>query len=448
MSLSPQTQFILLGDFSGGTQTAVADRKIFDVDIDTVDAAFLHFAPEVRVDLAHCPGFTLHRFGDLHPDRLISRVPTLQLLVDARDAVSDPREMAQILEDAGASIDIAAGGAAEEETAPVRTPAPEDGGDLLDSILSGDESMKPRAPSRSLSEFDRMIAAIAEEASGGRDFASEDARREAIDAELAQRLRAILAHPRFRRLESHWRAVRDIVRAGPNRRVWLFDLRAEDWRQVDDPMQALRDLAGALASQTNEPDFDHAVVFYAEALAPTAFDFATSEALGALAGVLRKDVIAGLDATAPVETLVEWAGALSDDARQRLAIATPSVLQRLPYGEDTDELETFGFEEFADAAHPAHLYTSGGLAVARALARDLDANERTGLLDPLPLHVVKHDGESKTFGPTAARYGEAEVEALRQAGLVPIAAEAYRDSARVVGLQTLAGRSLYDPAAG
>jgi type VI secretion system protein ImpC len=134
------------------------------------------------------------------------------------------------------------------------------------------------------------------------------------------------------------------------------------------------------------------------------------------------------------------------NARENLALAHPRVLLRLPYGEQTEPIEEFEFEEFEDLAdgpvESDYLWGSAALALGVALASWQEKGGAFGEISDLPLHVYRHRGEVRSLGPVAELLSESRIKELNDAGISCIVGIVGGDSAQVVGLRSTSGGSL------
>jgi type VI secretion system protein ImpC len=150
----------------------------------------------------------------------------------------------------------------------------------------------------------------------------------------------------------------------------------------------------------------------------------------------------------------QWSGPADAQAWQALralpqaawlGLAMPRVLLRLPYGQQTDPVERFAFEEMASPpAHESYLWGNSALLCALLLAQSFSEagwEMRPGMhqhVEGLPLHVYKRDGESLAKPCAEALLTEPAVERMLDWGLIPVISPAGRDAVRVVRFQSLA----------
>jgi type VI secretion system ImpC/EvpB family protein len=128
-----------------------------------------------------------------------------------------------------------------------------------------------------------------------------------------------------------------------------------------------------------------------------------------------------------------------------IGLALPRLLCRLPYGADTDRVESFHFEEWTDnSGHDDHLWGNPAYAVATLTAAafgtdgwELDLSRTVHRLEGLPLHVYQHAGESVATPCAEVVMTDALIEVLMDAGLIPLAAYQSRDVVALPCVQSL-----------
>ncbi len=456
----------VLGDFSGrsgqpGLEARLAEKVLHDVDRDSFDTLVRRLAPSVALELPFAERVTFTCWADFEPDALVERLPGLARLHEAREAVGDPERMRACLAEAGVALTDPSSAAAEE-TAPS---PPASNADLLDSILGGEGSEAPRAaaPRSASAELDSALARLIEEigaaAADRTDYAAQDRWRAAIDAALAERLRAVLHHPALAALEARWRALRRLVlgaETGAGLRIRVLDLGVEDLLAElraadDDPRRtAFHRLAveGELRTPGGSP---FGLIACDYAVGADALGAALFGALSLYASLAEAPLLAdaGTDLAGLGERVEPGGGEVWGALRElpgadRVALACPRLLSRLPFGEQTLPLEHFDFEELGDAEGPC-LWESAALALAgAALGAVAGSGSLRGLppvvdLPDLRVHVTP---AGTAIGPTQRELSESELKRLVEHGLVPVAGIRHTDTARVPCLQSVSGTSL------
>jgi type VI secretion system protein ImpC len=138
-----------------------------------------------------------------------------------------------------------------------------------------------------------------------------------------------------------------------------------------------------------------------------------------------------------------WAAMRRAPEGASVAVAWPRWLVRLPYGEATDQVEGFAFEELADGfGHERLLWGNGAFAVATAVARahatgdDVDPE-----IDDLPALIVARDGESELQPCAEALLRTRGVERAAGRGLLPLVSVKGQAAIRLGNLNSLADPS-------
>jgi predicted component of type VI protein secretion system len=132
-----------------------------------------------------------------------------------------------------------------------------------------------------------------------------------------------------------------------------------------------------------------------------------------------------------------------------VGLALPRFLLRLPYGEATDPIDSFEFEEFSPSAgHGQYLWGSSAAICACLLAtayREFGWSLSSGLasgLAGIPVHVYESDGEKHVTPCAEALLTERAMEVLIGKGLMPVLSIRGQDAVQVPRFQSVA-----DPAA-
>ncbi|MCH7868695.1 MAG: type VI secretion system contractile sheath large subunit [Myxococcales bacterium] len=439
----------VLADFAGSACKPLAERRFVRVDRDTLDDAIRSIRPVALLQLPFCRSLRISSFDDFRPDQIAERVPALKALLYARAEVANPAAMRVHLEEAGASQEIETNSPNSADI-PATSTEPVADEDLLESILTP-STAPTRNSSSSLSSFDNLVRAIVEESAARNDFAREDTRRAAIDDELGRRIRAILHHPKFQSLEASWCAVREIVRAGKDIPLNLFDLRLDEtvedaeqpdrrdtlvermgWR-ADPGLLATRFSHMLCAMEINDDDQGQLACSHLSVLAA---ECSATLLIGVKPALMRDG---GLPS--PI-----WRQQLTQSASNNVMLAHPQILLRLPYGEETDPIDEFRFEELDEEAEARlepersrYLWGSAALALGIALSSWDARGGGFGEITSLPIHVFRSQDKIRSIGPVAELLSEARIKELNDAGFVCLVGIVGGDSARVVGMRSLLG---------
>ena len=141
-----------------------------------------------------------------------------------------------------------------------------------------------------------------------------------------------------------------------------------------------------------------------------------------------------------------WMALRGQPESQYLGMTIPRFLCRLPYGVETDPLETFAFEEFeGEPDHDDYCWANASFVSALLHAQSYSAYgwEEMGRFlmqdaDGLPVHVYRSGGET-IYKPCAEiQMTESGVEKLMDFGLMPIVSFRAADKIKIARHQSIA----------
>ncbi|MBP7148221.1 MAG: type VI secretion system contractile sheath large subunit [Acidobacteria bacterium] len=428
---------LVLGDFSGRAARALGARvatwRPRRVEIERFDDVLAPLAPALEVAVGPdrrvvAAGFA--RLDDFHPDRLAQALPLFGELEALRARTAGTAPAAARPDDAGESADAAV------------------------------QRLLGRAPHGDLAR-DAVDRLAAEAARGHIVPASDPALArlgQAIDEELAARMRALLHHPEFQRLEAAWRGLHRLAdAAGTCGEAEVHLLDATPAELAADLVQSAGDVRRSALHRALAPAGSGAagwncmvVVFE---FGVTAEDLFLLAGLGVLGASLRCPVLAAADprlvGAASAAELAEprtwtpdaalssaWAQVRRGAVAPWILLAAPRCLVRLPYGPKSDPIERFAFDELAEDAHDALLW--GNPALALAAGRLAGDGQQALEIEDLPAVVVDAGDERRLIPCAEVLLPEAAVDALLAAGLTPLVSDARRATIRVPRLQSIA----------
>ncbi len=395
-------RILVLGDFSGRAnrgicEPAAACRRTYRIDRDNFDQVLARLRPQLCIRSGNSLSFS--ELDDFHPDRLHERLPAV------------------------------------EEDAPAPEPEPEATPPrpvTLEDLLG--ETPRPRDEFRKL--VDDLVAP---------HLVPRPAPKRPATA-AAARMRAVLHDPAFQALEAAWRALFFLIRrVEDDVHVHLLDisraelaadlLAAEDLKHTQIWKPVVQDTVGTpgaerwsmlIGNYTFGPDLDD--VDLLARLAMLARAAGPSFAAAASPEVLKLSACWQNLRDLPE---ARWAG-----------LALPRFLLRLPYGSETDRIDSFDFEEFAGpAGHEQYLWGNPAFAIAAVVA----CGSRKRDIDGLPAHVYREEGELKLKPCAEVLLTEEQAEKIVALGLMPLVSLKGRDVVRVISLQSLAGTPLIVP---
>ncbi len=293
--------------------------------------------------------------------------------------------------------------------------------------------------------------------------------RMAVDATLTVLMRRVLHDPPLQALEAAWRGLDRLVRElelGETLQLQVLDIsRAE----LEADIAAHRsDLSASalhrLLSARPSPDAPGLGLWVLDqAFGPHPQDVQTLAALGALAARAGAPVLAAahpsVTGSAGVMGLndpTSWQAAASPglahwEALRALPMApwiglvVPRVLMRLPYGQATDAIGGFDFEEMpTPREHAAYLWGAGSLALAllagRAFEQDgWDLNlDAARTLEDLPSHIVSEEGQRVQQAGAEVLISEQAAQAIAARGAMPLLSWRDRPAASLLRWQSIA----------
>ena len=424
-------RILLLGDFSGRRNRGEPPPerlRPYLVDRDTVDEVLFRMRPALELGT---PGRGLvlrfRELEDFHPDR-IYRQDVFEKLRAARQLLATEAPAAAV-------------------PAPAPPPQPPDmpaltGGSLLDSVLETTEGKPARKPDALREFIERAVAP--------HTAPREDPRIAAKTAEAAGEagkvMRALLHHSDFQALEAAWRALDWLVRGlenGPQLKVYALDISKADLAG------SLRELRRILVDEAvGTPGGEPWTLVAAD------FTFARTESdirlLTGLAGIMRAAGAVFLAEADPNDADSQdaerlWQALRTSPQASSIGLALPRFLLRLPYGEKTNTIESFAFEEMPGTPdHHQYLWGNPAFACAYLLGLAFSSDGwdlRPGThatITGLPLHVYEAEGEQQLKPCAEVLLSEAGADWILEQGFMPLVSIKNRDAVRLLRLQSIA----------
>jgi type VI secretion system protein ImpC len=479
---SSETPFriAMLGDFSGRANRGVVDdkaiakRRVVLVDRDNFEEVLSRSGAGIQLSLGEGASLQL-RFSELedfHPDRIFQSLEIFGKLREMRSRLEDPSTFQDAAEELGLRSRDSASEPIKPDPSPAvaTSPAHSASGSLLDEMIELTEarlgSNRPIRSSGEVGEFAQRVVA--------RHLVSApDPRQpqvlEVIDRAITSLMRAVLHHPDYQALEAAWRAVFLLVRqleTGSQLKLYLIDI-SKDELAAD--LRSARDLRHTetyrlLVEQSVETAGAEpwSILVGNYRFGPESEDAGLLSQLAQIAGRAGAPLLAEAnsrllgcaslastpqprDWESPQQLSRGWAELRRRPEAAFVGLALPRFLLRLPYGRKTSSLESFNFEEFAEApAHEDYLWGNPAFAVGLVLAQSFTEaawEMRPGTvteLQNLPLHVDRSNGESESKPCAEVLLTEDAVERLLEEGLLPLVSFKNRDHVRIGRFQSIA----------
>jgi len=472
----PETPFriAILGDFSGRANRQIIDDKLADrkpvlVDRDNIDDVMKKLRVEIIVPLLGKESpparITFTEMDDFHPDRLFERLDIFGALRDTRQTIKDPSSFSSLV---------------KEFQAPPTPPAPADTkkaveeissqttGNLLDQVLEETETTPPSAGgSRGTSEWDNFLRSIVQSHIVP-DIEPRQARMlDAVDAATSEMMSMVLHHPDFRALEAAWRSVHFLVsrvETDENLKLYVIDiskdeLAADLGKAVDLSATGLYKLLVEQTVKTfgGEPwslltgnyyfDDGYNDVTLLGRLAKLAWASGAPFIAGAHENILGCESLHETpdhEQWHKTKDTTMWEALRRLTEAEYLGLGLPRFLLRLPYGPDTDPVDSFDFNEMPYASiHNLYLWGNASIACACLIAEAFSRNEWNlkpgSILDieNLPLHLYKDKGEPRTKPCAEVVFTEDTADIILEKGLMPLLSFKNQDRVRLARFQSL-----------
>ena len=389
-------RLLVLGDFRGhGERPALSSRPTQQVDVDSLDDVMQRLAPRLNLTVGE---LQFRRIDDFHPDRLYERLELFQALREKR----------------------------------ARPPA--EGDDLLARLIGGSRQHKAPSPPP-LRGIDALIHNVV---------------APHIVKDTTAQTRMFIAA-----VDAAWRGIHWLVsnlELDENLQVHLFDISREEL--LSDVVGAKGQIPDTALHRSLVDRWRNVPGAHGWSAFVGLFQFGPSDkdvgllaALGLIASQAGGPLLAAADQQLAEDDEVALAGWLAlrrSEAAPWIGLAAPRILLRMPYGRRSDPVESFTFEEFeGPPIHEQLLWGHGSLALALLIGRGF--TERGWAMEPgdqreigdLPAYTFTREGE-QVMQPCAERFlNEREIQALLDAGLVPVVSRRDRNAVVAVRFQSI-----------
>lgn len=355
----------VLGDFGGRSNRGelsigdeLASRKPHRIDVDNLDEVMERFNIDLSLDIADAGGnvsVKVNSMDDFHPDELYEQLPLFEKLANLRKKLQDPASFAG----AAKLVNSLLGEAAVERQRPKKSFGTSVPNKKLDSF--SDLITESNAPAEETPIVDLLKQVI-----GPHLVAADDPQQEqmlaSVDEALSASMRNVLHHPDFQSMESLWRSVELLVRrleTDEKLQIVLYDVTAEEWAADLSSSENLED-TGLFRLLVENPAMDELQGPVSTILGSYIFDLSPPHAdllgrMARIAAAAHAPFIASISneclkkqAPEEVHPLVtqSWQALRELPESQYVMLTIPRFLLRWPYGQKTDPIDPFDFEEF------------------------------------------------------------------------------------------------------
>lgn len=482
----PPFHILLLGDWSGRGDkllTEILRSKPVSVDRDNFDQILSKYNVRIDLDLnndgQNSVSLEFKELEDFHPDRLFQQVSLFSELRDLRRRLLVENTFNEAANEVRSWFDDYSSSnptSINEDSDSNNEISSVDSENLLDNILNQSSSATSEKSSQSTysKEFNAFLNKIVKSHIIQTDENEQTRLLKIVDDATGDLMRSILHHPKFQALESAWRGVYLLVRkidTDVDLKIFLLDLTKDELTSNLKSVKNLSDseLYNWVVKETIETPGGEpwAVVCGNYSFGVNIDDIATLIRLAKLSETSKSPFIShitpelfgisSLDASANLLNLK-----ITEDSDENklwttlrllpetkfLGLAMPRFLSRLPYGKETDPLESFSFEEFKEITeHNNYLWANPSFICALLLAHtfrkfgwDLSQGFQLTLSD-LPTHIFQEDGETKTKPCAEILMTETIFNNIIEEGIMPLISFKNTDKVQLGRFQSISSQS-------
>ncbi len=465
---------MILGEFGGNIESKansdpawLMQVPVRNVDIDNINQLWSVFEPRLEIDIeSSTVELAPTDLDDFHPDHLFNTLPLFAELRKLRKRLLDPDTSVDALAEVTSSV-------VEQSTdsdvvSDEANPNTSESGDQMFERLLGDR--REQATPVVAATQDRLDSLL-QRVVGPHIVYELDPKAEtavvAVDMAITASMRRILHHPDFQALEGAWRSLYNLLQEaefGEDLQLKVCNV-SKDELLVGLPASAeampesglYQLLVGRFRRGADDDGFSVLLCNYS--FGGGANDMALLATLGTLAEMQNATVIAAAESELiGTHSLVSqpaanqwskadnpfWNQLRQSPVASRIGLVLPRILGRLPYGRDSDEIDSFDFEELDAVEHENFLWVNPTLACAELLAKsfiehgwNMSPDNNTDIGD-LPAFTYQQDGEKKMLPCAELLLPERSAEAILGLGLMPIVSFRNRDMARLLRFQSIA----------
>jgi type VI secretion system protein ImpC len=466
----------VLGDFSGRanegkleTGAALAGRKPLRVDVDNFEKVLRQMGLHLHLPIADDGGtveIKIASIDDFHPDQLYNNLPFFSELSGLRRRLQNNSTFAA----AAAEMQSWSGLAADGEATPARakprgTAMPQ--GRLSDfaRLIGQTTATAPRE-----TPVDQLIQQLVASHVVPSAHPDQQAAIAAVDEAISAAMRRIIHHPDFQTLESLWRSVELLTReleTGTQLEIMLYDVTAEEIAADLSASDALES-SGMYRLFVEQPAMDEQIGPTSVLVGNYLFELTPPHAellgrIGKVAAAAQSPFIAGISPESLVKrdpdeippALTEsWTALRQAPQAKYLGLTVPRFMLRWPYGEKTEPIESFRFEEFTPAAGlKGMLWANGSILAGLLLGKTFSEQGLAGMklgsvmtIGDVPFYYYTDaDGDQIALPSTERLVSESTAAYAMSQNFMPVVCIRGRPEVRLGSFHSLAGSELAGP---
>jgi type VI secretion system protein ImpC len=459
----------MLGDFSAransgklDTGAALGSRKPLKVDCDNLDATLKRLGVRLRLPLGADGAvveIAVNSMDDLHPDQLYGNLPIFSELSGLRQRLKTQSTFAKAAKEVQAWAGVTIARPPRRKPRSASIPANGKLSDFARLIGAPTVAAKPTV----------SIAEMLKQMVGPYVVAAKDPRQDqlvaTVDAALAATMRSVLHHPDFQSFEALWRSVDMLVRrleTDEKLQIVLYDVTAEEIAADLSKADALEN-SGLYKLLVEQPSLDAAQGPFAVVIGNYLFEQTPphAELLGRIAKIVAQTqmaFIAGVG-TSCLDTKPGDLHPLIREAWDALAgmpevayvgLVVPRFMLRNPYGDRTDPIDSFDFEEFTPQAGLSGMLWGNsavvaGLLLGATFSQQGDKMKPSSVLSlgDMPFYYyTDSDGDQTALPCTERMLSSKMAELVSKHRFMPMLSIKGQPEVRLGGLGSLAGGPL------
>lgn len=436
----------ILGNFSARSDVPWEQRKIRGVDSDNFDQVMNLIMPtfEIETGLA----LKIETLDDFHPDTWFGKIQILANLQKLKKELSSP----STAEQAAMKIQAYYPSATKNDASIPTKEATESQEDILQRLL-GKSPENTIGRKNSVNQFiDQIVSPYV--------MKDTDLQHQAlikvIDSTSSQYLQTLLHRQDFQRLEALWRATETLVKeeSGDEQSFFLVDISQTEL------LAELRKDSGTfeqrLLQHVQSGDGEQDIILIGDyCFSSSVDDRDLLTYCSRLAKICGGCFLSGADISlledsisAESGSVQNWTQYLKEISADRVILAYPRYLLRLPYGNRRDPIEAFEFEECSVTPQTNELlWGNPAFICARVLIKTSQGhkNEDQAYFGDVPAFTFDHNGEHILQPGTEILLNETQANALLAKGITPLIGFRQRQGIRLVSISTLSEHSLLVP---
>lgn len=469
----PPFHILILGDWSGdGEKKDLSERRPIEIDRDNFDDILRKFRARLELDLQNDGNVMTLAFSELddfHPDSIFRQIPLFSDLRDIRRRLSKSDSFNSAAREVRSWFDNLTLDLEEVKSVVSQESLPVGSDNLLNQILSGN-SVPFKSQVAHSTELTRLLGDLVKPHIIGFDESEQSQLISAVDEATGDLMRKILHHPKFQELEAAWRGLYFLVKrteTDVDLKIFILNISRTE---LSDDLKNVASLEDSLVyrrliSETDNQNGGEPWAFVCGnfAFCPTIEDVAVLIRLAKIASLadapflshIRPEIL-GIKSFIESPNYEKWNFSDSTDAAklwatlrslpesEYLGLMIPRFLVRLPYGAETEPLDSFAFEEFAEnPIHEQYLWANSSFACALLLAqsyREYGWEMGRALkqdIDGLPIHIYQLDGETITKPCAEIVLTQIACEKMMEYGLMPLLSFRNTDRVRLARFQSI-----------